>query len=80
MFCGYGAPWIWSDEVSLCQRMELDMAKVHQVLDYTHAKQQLGKLLNYVGKRKRRQGKLDRKWEKLLWNGQIDTLKIENRN
>ncbi len=75
VFCGDGALWIWSDVVSLCEQMALDMTKVHQVLDYTHAKQQLGKLLNYVGKRKRQQEKLDCKWKKLLWNGQIDKLK-----
>lgn len=77
VFCADGAPWIWSDVVSLCEKMNLDMTKVHQVLDYTHAKQQLGKLLDYVGKRKRQKGKLDRKWKNLLWNGQIDELKME---
>jgi len=83
VFCGDGAPWIWSDAVSLCVRMKLDMSKVYQVLDYTHAKQQLGKLLDYVGKRdgsKRQKGKLDRKWKNLLWNGQIDKLKTEIEN
>lgn len=77
VFCGDGAPWIWSDVVSLCEEMVLDMAKVHQVLDYPHAKQQLATLLDYVGKRKRQKGKLDRKWKNLLWNGQIDELKTE---
>jgi len=77
VFCGDGATWIWSDVISLCKRMNLDMSKVYQVLDYTHAKQQLDKLLNYVSKRKRQQGKLDRKWKELLWNGQIDKLKTE---
>jgi len=77
VFCGDGAPWIWSDVVSLCERMNLDMSKVHQVLDYTHAKQQLDALLDYAGKRKRQKGKLDRKWKTLLWNGQIDELKTE---
>lgn len=77
VFCGDGATWIWSDVISLCKRMQLDMTSVYQVLDYTHAKQQLGKLLNYVGKRTRQQGKLDRKWKNLLWNGQIGKLKTE---
>ncbi len=63
--------------------MKFDMSKVYQVLDYTHAKQQLGKLLDYVGKRsgpKRQKGKLDRKWKTHLWNGQIDKLKTEIEN
>jgi len=77
VFCGDGAPWIWTDIGNLCAQMELDMGKVHQVLDYTHAKQQLGKLLDYVGKGKRQKGKLDHKWNQLLWNGQIDALKTE---
>jgi len=80
VFCGDGAPWIWSDAIDLCKRMHLDMTKVHQVLDYTHAKQQLGKLLNYVGKQgkgNRQKGNLDQKWKNLLWNGEIDTLKTE---
>lgn len=80
VFCGDGAPWIWSDVVDLCERMQLDMKKVSQVLDYTHAKQQLGELLDYVGKfngRKRGKGKLDRKWKNMLWKGQIDELKAE---
>ncbi|MCP4252833.1 MAG: hypothetical protein GY775_05395 [Candidatus Scalindua sp.] len=80
VFCGDGASWIWSDVVSLCERMKLETSKVHQVLDYTHAKQQLGKLLDYVGTKggaKRKKRKLDSKWKKLLWNGQIERLRIE---
>ncbi len=80
VFCGDGAPWIWSDTIELCKRMNLDMTKVHQVLDYTHAKQQLGKLLDYVGKKgkgKRQKGNLDQAWRNLLWNGEIDNLKTE---
>lgn len=80
VFCGDGASWIWSDAVDLCKRMNVDMVKVEQVLDYTHAKQQLGKLLDYVGKQgkgKRKKGKLDQKWKNLLWNGEIDSLKAE---
>lgn len=83
VFCGDGAPWIWSDTLNLCERMGVDMNKVHQVLDYTHAKQQLNKVLTYVGARngsKRQKGKLDCKWKNLLWNGQIDKLKTEIEN
>lgn len=80
VFCGDGAPWIWSDINALCQRMNLDMTKVHQVLDYTHAKQQLGILLDYAGKQgkgKRKQKNLDHRWKNLLWKGEIDCLKTE---
>lgn len=80
VFCGDGATWIWSDTVALCKRMNLDMTKVHQVLDYTHAKQQLGTLLDYVGKQgkgKRKRENLDLRWKNLLWEGKIEALKIE---
>jgi hypothetical protein len=80
VFCGDGAPWIWSDTVDLCERMNLEVTTVHQVLDYTHAKQQLGKLLDYIGKKgkgKRQKGNLDQAWKNLLWNGEIDSLKTE---
>jgi hypothetical protein len=37
VFCGDGAPWIWSGVEALIERLELAEA-VYQVLDYTHAK------------------------------------------
>ena len=77
VFCGDGAPWIWSDITDLCLDMELDMAHVHQVLDFTHAQQQLDILLGYVATGKRQQQKLDKAWLDLLWHGKIDTLKTE---
>ena len=77
VFCGDGAPWIWSGINALCERLHLDRANVYQVLDYTHAKQQLDTLLGYVAKGKRQQEKLDQHWLALLWKGEIDTLKTE---
>lgn len=74
VFCGDGASWIWSGAIALCERMNIDMSRIHQVLDYTHAKQQLNILLGYVPKGKRQQQNLDKKWLALLWNGQIDFL------
>lgn len=77
VFCGDGAPWIWSGIGALCERLQLDLANVYQVLDYTHAKQQLDTLLGYVAKGKQQQEKLDKQWLALLWKGEIDTLKTE---
>lgn len=77
VFCGDGAPWIWSGANALCERLQLDTAKVHHVLDYTHAKQQLGNLLDIVGKRIRKREQLDDLWLDFLWNGQIDALKSD---
>ena len=61
--------WCALDMVSLCKRMNLNMTKVQQVLDYTHAKQQLDKLLTYVSKCNRQKGKLDRKMERIALEG-----------
>lgn len=77
VFCGDGARWIWTDITALCVRMQLDLAQIHQVLDYTHAKQQLESLLDAVATGKRQQQQLDKAWLALLWHGQIDTLKTE---
>ena len=77
VFCGDGAPWIWSGVDALCERLKLDAAKVHHVLDYTHAKQQIGNLLELIGKRVRSREKLDARWGNFLWNGQIDDLKVD---
>ncbi|MGC1952432.1 MAG: hypothetical protein WA970_07655 [Gammaproteobacteria bacterium] len=44
VFCGDGAPWIWSGVDALCQRRGLDQERVYQVIDYTHAKQNLQEL------------------------------------
>ena len=75
VFCGDGARWIWSDITDLCVDMQLDMAHIHQVLDFTHAQQQLDILLGYVATGKRQQEKLDKAWLDLLWHGEIDALK-----
>ena len=77
VFCGDGASWIWSGVSALCTRLQLNPAHVYQVLDYTHAKQQLALLLDYVAKGKRQQEHLDQKWLALLWQGKIDALSTE---
>ncbi|MGA9031561.1 MAG: hypothetical protein WB402_03460, partial [Sulfuricaulis sp.] len=48
VFCGDGAPWIWNGVQGLCQRLKLDPKRVHQVLDYTHAVQNLYEILDLV--------------------------------
>jgi hypothetical protein len=77
VFCGDGASWIWSGLNAFCERLHLDLAHVYQVLDYTHAKQQLALLLDYVAKGKRQQENLDKTWPALLWQGKIDDLATE---
>ena len=77
VFCGDGAPWIWSGVEALCERLQLAASKVHHVLDYTHAKQQLANLLDLLGKRICRREQLDKRWLDFLWHGQIDALKAD---
>jgi len=45
VFCGDGAAWIWADVAALIERLGLEAAATHQVLDYTHAKQNLHEIL-----------------------------------
>ena len=66
VFCGDGAPWIWTDVEALIERLGLEAAGTHQVLDYTHAKQNLHQILAWLPKRLRTP-KVERHWKALLW-------------
>ena len=73
VFCGDGAPWIWTDVEALIERLGLEAAGTHQVLDYTHAKQNLHQILAWLPKRLRTP-KVERHWKALLWRGDIAGL------
>jgi hypothetical protein len=73
VFCGDGAPWIWNGVQGLCQRLELDPERVHEVLDYTHAVQNLCEILDLVPAQHR--AGLDKRWKALLWQGDIEGLR-----
>ncbi len=73
VFCGDGAKWIWNGIEKLCKRKDLDETKVFQVLDYTHAKQNLQKIVSLVKANK--QASAMKKWKELLWHGKIAELK-----
>lgn len=78
VFCGDGAPWIWSDVEALCRRLGLpDICPVHQVLDYIHAQQNLQEIIDLVAKRIQKKHKIADKWQKLLWDGDIQGLQQE---
>lgn len=75
VFCGDGAPWIWSDVEDMCSRMGLSATcSVYQVLDYTHAQQNLQEMIDLVTKRVQKKEKIAEKWRTLLWNGDIQEL------
>lgn len=73
VFCGDGAPWIWNGVQGLCQRLELDPGSVHEVLDYTHAVQNLSEILDLVPAQHR--AGLDKGWKALLWQGDLQGLR-----
>ena len=74
VFCGDGAPWIWSGVEALCQRRGLDQARVHQVIDYTHAKQNLQELIDLLPARLQHEGRLAKQWRDWLWHGHLEAL------
>ena len=76
VFCADGAAWIWSGVEALCARLELEPARVRQVLDYTHAKQNLQEVLDLVpAKIKAAQPGLAEAWKGLVWQGRIGALR-----
>ena len=78
VFCGDGAPWIWADVEALCVKMGLEkLCPVYQVLDYTHAQQNLQELIDLLPTGVRKKEKLDKQWRDLLWSGAIQGLRQE---
>lgn len=78
VFCGDGAPWIWSGVEALCRQLNLsECCSVYQVLDYTHAKQNLQDIIDLVSKKVQEKEKIAAKWQTLLWQGDIDALQAE---
>ncbi len=76
VFCADGAAWIWSGVEALCARLQLEPARVRQVLDYTHAKQNLQEVLDLVpAKIKAAQPTLAETWKGLMWQGRIEALR-----
>jgi len=72
VFCGDGGAWIWSDAEKLCKRLGIEESTIFQILDYTHAKQNLGEIINLVAKTQ--QKATTKKWKNWLWNGQLDAI------
>jgi hypothetical protein len=74
VFCADGARRYWTRFQSLAKRLEL--AAHLEVIDYTHAKQNLNEILNHLpGKPevKQRAG-IVKHWHNLLWKGDIAAL------
>ena len=72
VFCGDGASWIWSDTEALCHRLGLKAEQVVQVIDYTHAKQNLREIIDQAPQVLRPE--LAERWRELLWQGDLSAL------
>lgn len=75
VFCGDGAPWIWNRVEKMCQNFKnLNSDRIFQVIDYTHAKQNLNEIIGKIPKKYNKRDKIEKKWKKLLWEGDIDGI------
>lgn len=80
VFCGDGATWIWSRVEKMCRNFKyLDSNRIFQVIDYTHAKQNLDEIISMIPKSKNKD-KIEKQWKKLLWEGDIDGIYQSIRN
>ena len=73
VFCGDGAPWIWSRAEELLTR-RFPNKEIWQVLDYTHAKQALEEILDLLPARCKEADKIGKIFKDALWKGEIDTM------
>lgn len=74
VFCGDGAPWIWSGVEALCERSQWARENVSQVLDSTHAKQNGQELIALLPARLKDAGAVAKRWNDLLWKGDAHGL------
>lgn len=72
VFCGDGSPTIWKDVEKLLIEMNIDTKKIFQVLDYTHAKQNLRQIIDFAPIKQR--NNLEIVCKEMLWNGDIDGI------
>jgi len=74
VFCGDGATWIWRRVEGLVGKLGIEEAEIYQVIDYTHAKQNLRKIAELIQERDGKREKVYRKWKRLLWEGDIQAI------
>ncbi len=74
VFCGDGAPWIWNGISKLCKKLDIQIP-VHEVIDYTHAKQNLSDLLNFLPDKLKGRKKVVKACNELLFSGKIEKIK-----
>jgi len=75
VFCGDGDPGIWNGVETICKKIGFNNNRIHQVLDYTHAKQNLNEIIDLIPEKTlMNKDKIAQKWKELLWAGDIDGL------
>ncbi len=74
VFCGDGATWIWKGILKLCNRLGIQVP-VHEVIDYTHAKQNLNDLLNLLSTKLKGRKKVVKACKDFLFSGKIEKIK-----
>jgi hypothetical protein len=70
--CGDGARWIWRRVDSLMNDRGVSPDKLFQIVDYTHAKQNLQKIVDLLPLN--RQKRMMKKWKAFLFQGNITGL------
>ncbi len=76
VFCADGAPWIWSGVERLCEALGLEAERVHQVIDHTHAKQNLQEILDLLPAQLRSHKPFQKQWAEWLWQGDVQALHL----
>ena len=76
VFCGDGAPWIWERVESVITELLPRHVPLFQVIDFTHAKQALGRIWEMLPARlsTKAKTKIRKEWEKALWEGETELL------
>lgn len=74
VFCADGAPCLWKRIPDLMQK--LNISKWYEALDYTHAKQNLHKIVEMMPRSlANHQEEVFEYWKDLMWSGEFDELR-----
>jgi hypothetical protein len=74
VFCADGAPCLWKRIPELMAK--LNITEWHEALDYTHAKQNLHKIVEMLPRAfASRQKKIFKGWKDLMWHGEFEELR-----
>jgi len=77
VFCGDGARSYWKRIEPMMNR--LGVVNHHEVIDYTHAKQNLNEIIEMLPKKltAKEVSKITEEWKDLLWQGRVDEINAQ---